>query len=103
MFSKLNFLIGFAGVPTAITKGGNDLETTEFAPTIVPWPIVTPGNTDTNSPNHTLSSITTGSENKGLLLGGVFHNEPTKFHHKNQQPFDWIQIQIGNDYYCSKH
>jgi hypothetical protein len=37
------FFITFAGEPTAIEKLGISLVTTEPAPTVVPWPMVTPG------------------------------------------------------------
>ena len=66
MFSFLNSShdigrITLAGVPTAITLAGNDLVTRLFAPTRVPFPILTPFNTTTFTPSHTSSSIRIGA------------------------------------------
>ena len=58
-------------MPTAITLSGKLFETTELEPTIVPFPMVTPGRTVTNSPSQTLSLIITSLANNGLSLGGI--------------------------------
>ena len=53
--------IVLAGVPAAITLAGNDFVTKLFAPTRVPFPILTPFNTMTFTPSHTSSSIKMGA------------------------------------------
>lgn len=59
---SLYFLTTFAGDPTAIQFSGISLLTTEFAPMIHPFPILTPGKIHTFSPIHTLLPIDTGLE-----------------------------------------
>jgi len=66
MFSFLNsshdkHRIVLAGVPTATTLAGNDFVTKLFAPTRVPFPILTPFNTTTFTPSHTSSSMKIGA------------------------------------------
>lgn len=53
--------IVLAGVPAAITLAGNDLVTKLFAPTRVPFPILTPFNTVTLTPSQTSSSMKIGA------------------------------------------
>ena len=53
-------LITRAGLPTATTLAGRSLLTTEPAPTTVLSPMVTPGQTMTPPPSHTLSPIVIG-------------------------------------------
>ncbi|SUP34573.1 Uncharacterised protein [Streptomyces griseus] len=50
-----------AGLPTATTLGGRSLVTTAPAPTTVFSPMVTPGQTMTPPPSHTLSPMVIGS------------------------------------------
>ena len=50
-----------AGTPAATTPGGKSRVTTAPAPTTVSSPIVTPGQTTTPPPSHTLSPRAIGS------------------------------------------
>jgi len=60
-----------AGLPATMALDGTSLVSTEFAPTIAPSPIVTPGRIVALSPIHTLLFITTGPfEKRGLSSGG---------------------------------
>ncbi len=53
-------LMTFAGAPAATTPAGRSFVTTEFAPTTVLSPIVTPPVTTQFVPNQQLSPILTG-------------------------------------------
>src|SRR4030066_1818549 len=55
-----NFLIGLAGTPATMMKGGTLLFTTEPAPTMAPLPIVTLGRTITPVPSQASSFIVIG-------------------------------------------
>ena len=72
LFSKSNFLIGLAGIPTHIVFFGIFFETTLPAPIILPLPILTPGKILTPSPIHTLLPIVIGSVDISLLRGSVW-------------------------------
>ena len=54
------FLMILAGLPAAIVMGGTSRVTTLCAPTMAPYPILTPGRTVELMPIHTRSSITMG-------------------------------------------
>ncbi len=59
-----------AGLPTAITFAGRSRVTTEPAPTTVLSPIVTPGQTITPPPSHTLSPSVIGRPPSSLSRRG---------------------------------
>ena len=53
--------MGIAGLPWHIIPLGRSLKTELLAPTTDPYPIRTPGATNTSVANHTWSSISIGS------------------------------------------
>ncbi len=59
-----------AGLPTATTTAGMLPVTTEPAPITLFSPIVTPGQTITSQPSHTLSPRVIGCAASGLSLRG---------------------------------
>ena len=66
-----NCLTALAGAPTQIVLVGMSLLTTEFAPIIAPFPIVTPAKTQTFSPIQTLLPMLTGEPCNSRSSGGI--------------------------------
>ena len=59
-----------SGLPPTTVIGGTSCVTTLFAPTIEPYPMVTPGKIVELMPIHTLSSMTMGRPYVALRLSG---------------------------------
>lgn len=74
ILSVYNCFIIFAGFPAITQLSGKDFVTTEFAPIIQLFPIVTLGKMQLPAPTHTLSPIITGPfEYRDLSPGGGYH------------------------------